>query len=33
MEVSARLRDLETMMIDFKASIERRIQQSLEENP
>ena len=33
LELNSRIRDLETMMIDFKANIERRIQQSLEDNP
>lgn len=33
MELRARMRDLETMMIDFKSNMERRIQTSLEDAP
>ncbi|CAD8103369.1 unnamed protein product [Paramecium sonneborni] len=33
LELSSKVRDLEIMMIDFKANIERRIQKTVEDNP
>lgn len=33
LELSGKVRDLEVMMIDFKANVERRIQKQLEDNP
>lgn len=33
LELNSRVRDLEILMIDFKANIERRIQKTIEENP
>ncbi|CAD8090258.1 unnamed protein product [Paramecium sonneborni] len=33
LELSSKVRDLEIMMIDFKANIERRIQKTIEDNP
>ncbi|CAD8081620.1 unnamed protein product [Paramecium primaurelia] len=33
LELNSKVRDLEIMMIDFKANIERRIQKTIEDNP
>lgn len=33
LELSSKVRDLEVLMIDFKANIERRIQKTIEDNP
>lgn len=33
LELSSKVRDLEMLMIDFKANIERRIQKTIEDNP
>ncbi|CAK94932.1 unnamed protein product (macronuclear) [Paramecium tetraurelia] len=33
LELSSKVRDLEILMIDFKANIERRIQKTIEDNP